>query len=64
MVPCDKELMRTMIVTVVSPVFVAFLSDDIFYDIFWGAFLPEEAATKRVTSRPINNWGSGKKTVQ
>ena len=64
MVPCDKELMRTMIVTVVSPVFVAFLSNDIFYDIFWDAFLPEEAATKRVTSRPINNWGSGKKTVQ
>ena len=38
MVPCDKELMRTMIVTVVSPVFVAFLSNDIFYDIFSGRF--------------------------
>ena len=45
--------------SVSSPVFVAFLSDDIFSV----TFLPDEALTKRVKRR-INNWGSAKKTAR
>ena len=57
MVSQDKEITAhkdTKIVTDISPVFVTFLSDDIFSV----TFFPDEAVTKSVT-RPINNWGVG-----
>ena len=53
----DKELVRTQIVSVISPVFVAFLFDDIFSD----TFLPDEALCDKKRDQTYKQLGVGQK---
>ena len=53
----DKELVRTQIVSVISPVFVAFLLDDIFSD----TFLPHKALCDKKRDQTYKQLGVGRK---